>query len=65
MVKFYSYSEGNLASLATDGSWVVYGLMGGPEVIFVFVFVLLLLLAPTGALIVTVVYYRSAAAASF
>jgi len=27
-----SYSTGNLASLATDGRWVVYGLMGGPEV---------------------------------
>merc|ERR1712130_823556 len=27
-----SYSEGNLASLATDGRWVVYGLMGGAEV---------------------------------
>ena len=28
----HSYSTGNLASLATDGRWVVYGLMGGPEV---------------------------------
>jgi len=27
-----SYSEGNLGSLATDGRWVVYGLMGGAEV---------------------------------
>jgi tumor protein p53-inducible protein 3 len=27
-----SYSEGNLASLAPDGRWVLYGLLGGTEV---------------------------------